>query len=998
MAETPLNEPTPDSVPLTVNQEAMWVGWQVAPTAPTHVLPFAFRVTGELATARLRQTVAALGTRHPTLRGRVVASTAGARLTWRDAPPIPVTERAVTGRVEQAVLDTAHSVPFDLDHGPLARVEVLRGPDYTVLLIAVHHIVFDGTSVVPFLLDLRRAYAGEELDAADSLTPLRTMARRGRELSDGPEGADHRAFWQGLLAEPIGHQTLPCRQTAPDEFRLWKFGIDPETEARVRDLARETGTSYFTVMFAAFFLMLRHHMGHDDPVVAAPHHGRTDPALKDRVGYFVNVLPFRPRPKGSHTYRAYLGHFRDHARQVLAHHALPLPALLRAASLTGPEAHKRTHETVFQYWNPTIDDRLDVRDIELPGPDGTCRLELIDVLDVADYALTVMLREDTTGSSMVWKDPNNRFGDEMLRRLSEDYLTVLRDMVERPDGTVADGTACLSPSLALSEPPSAHTEIPMPSEATPEAEPDVDPEILSAVADVWRDVLGLPSVAAADSFFELGGHSLLAATLIDRIARRLNADLALADLFGHPRLGDLAAIVQRRLSERGEKTAAPAHRTGPVPASPFQEGIWLAQRMDPDHARYHIPLSWAVDGPVDIPALRAALTRLVARHELLRTAFVEQDGRPHLVVMPPWTPDLDEIDVQDADDTESDRAVAAWGEAAAHTFSLTRGRLLRAALHKGRGGRTTLSLCVHHLVLDGGSVPVLLRELRKCYRAVTGTASALPALRRQYGDLIARWAEHRTEGLEFWRRRLDGAPSTLKLRAPQQPEPHGQFTLPLPADLTTRLAPVRAEHQVSDFMITACAVAGALHRQTGLQDVTLGFPVAITRPPAFRDLIGPSMNTVLLRTHCTPLTTVAELLRQVRDETVAAMTHQDVPFENVVRQMRPPRLPGRTPYLDVLVNSVDQSGWSLDLGEARLTPLTIGGRIDADSKVPVTVTTTVSADGTLRASLAYRGDQVERAAAAGLAMQVTSLLSDQFSADPKGSSRVLREPRIEVTA
>ncbi|MEV6568799.1 condensation domain-containing protein [Streptomyces kronopolitis] len=992
MTDLPPHHPAPDDVPLSVNQEAMWVGWRIDPAAATHVLPVACAVTGDLVMPRLRRAVAALGARHPMLRGRVVTGTTGARLTWRDAPPIPVTEHAVTAPREEALLAAAHRTPFDLDHGPLARVQVLRGPTYTLLLCVVHHLVFDGTSVVPFLLDLQRAYAGGELGPAADPAPLEAAALRGRALSDGPEGDDHRAFWRELLAEPMGRQTLPRGRPADGAFRSRSLGIDPELEARLRDLARQVGVSYFTVMFAAHVLLLRHHTGHDDPVVAAPHHGRSGPDPTHHVGYFVNVLPYRPRPGGAQTHREYLRHFHGHVRQVLTHHALPLPALLRAASLTGPEAHERTHETVFQYWNTTVDDRLDVRDVELSAPEGTCRLEVIDMLDVADYALTVMLREDRAGSTMVWKDPDGRFGDETLRCLSEDYLAVLRDMVERPDGRVADSAVRMSPSLARTEPAPRAGPAPL-----PERGPEVDPRLMHAIAEVWKEVLGLPSVAATDSFFALGGHSLLATTLVDRIARRLNVDLAPADLFGNPRLRDLTGVVERRTAGRSARHTAPAHRTGPVPASPFQQGLWLAQRMDPEHARYHIPLSWAVDGPLDAQSLRAALTALVARHEILRSGFVERDGVPHLEVLPPWTPDLDEVDLRDTGEAEFDRAVAAWGESAAGTFSLVDGRLLRAALHTGPGGRRTLSLCVHHLVLDGGSVPLLLRELRKCHRAATGSASPLPAPRRQYGDLLAFRAANGSGDAEFWRRRLDGAPSTLDLRPPRQPAPHGLFTPALPTDVTTALASVRAGYQVSDFMIVVCAVAVALHRQTGLDDLTLGFPVANGRPPAFRDVLGPSMNTLLLRTRCTPRTTVAELLQQVRDEIIAGMAHQDVPFEHVVRLMRPPRRPGRTPYLDVLVNSVDRSGWSMDLGTARLTPRAIGDRADGDSKVPLTVTTTTTDDGSLRVSLAYRGDQVDRAAATDLTDQVTALLSGKLPAALEDPVHERPTTRSEVT-
>ncbi|MGW3270755.1 condensation domain-containing protein [Streptomyces kronopolitis] len=994
MTDIPPHPSAPDDVPLSVNQEAMWVGWRVDPAAVTHVVPVACAVTGELAMPRLRRAVAALGARHPMLRGRVVTGATGARLTWRDAAPIPVTERAVTAPRQEALLAAAHGRPFDLGHGPLARVEVLRGPTYTVLLFVVHHIVFDGTSVVPLLLDLQRAYAGGELGPAADPAPMEAAALRSRALSDGPQGDADRTFWRELLAEPTARQTLPRRRPADGTFRSRTLGIDPELETLLRDLAHQAGTSYFTVMFAAHVLLLRHHTGHDDPLVAAPHHGRSGPDPTRHVGYFVNVLPYRPRPNGAQTHREYLRHFHGHVREVLTHHALPLPALLRAASLTGPEAHERTHETVFQYWNTTVDDRLDVRDIALSAPEGTCRLEVIDMLDVADYALTVMLREDRTGSTMVWKDPDGRFGDETLRRLSEDYLAVLHDMVERPDGRVADGAARMSPSLSLSRTEPTPSAGPAPA---PESAPEVDTRLMTAIADVWKEVLGLPSVAATDSFFELGGHSLLATTLVDRIARRLHVDLAPADLFGNPRLRDLTGVVERRAAGRSTRHTAPEHPTGPVPASPFQQGLWLAQRMDPQHARYHIPLSWAVNGPLDAPALKAALTDLVARHEILRSGFVERDGVPHLEVMPPWTPDLDEVDLQDTAQAEFDHAVTEWGERAAHTFSIADGRLLRAALHTGPGGRRTLSLCVHHLVLDGGSVPLLLRELRKCHRAATGSGPPLPTPRRQYADLLAHWAERGSGDAEFWRRRLDGAPSTLDLHPPQQPTPHGQFTLALPTGVTAALAPVRVAYQVSDFMIAVCAVAAALHRQTGLDDLTLGFPVASGRPPAFRDVLGPSMNTLLLRTGCTPLTTLDELLQQVREEIIAGMAHQDVPFEHVVRLMRPPRRPGRTPYLDVLVNSVDRSGWSIDLGAARLTPLTTGDHADGDSKVPLTVTTSTTDEGSLRMSLAYRGDQVDRAAIADLADQVTALLSDHLPTSLQQPVHARPTTRSEVT-
>lgn len=249
----------------------------------------------------------------------------------------------------------------------------------------------------------------------------------------------------------------------------------------------------------------------------------------------------------------------------------------------------------------------------------------------------------------------------------------------------------------------------------------------------------MPDLLPEDSFFELGGHSLIAATLLARINDRLGVELTVRDLFDHPRLGALAAVVDQQRAaasaaslkrsdaddtdDAGAAAAAAAAAAADdhdhdhasqdsttLPASRFQEGIWLAERLDPTHARYHIPLSWRVRGELEPARLRTALARLTARHEILRTRFTDQDGRLVQEIGAPWEPELTVVNADHPD------RLTDWFEEAATDFSPAAGRLLAAGLFTLPDGERILALCVHHLVLDGESVPLLLTELDRCYR------------------------------------------------------------------------------------------------------------------------------------------------------------------------------------------------------------------------------------------------------------------------------------------
>ncbi|MER8014046.1 amino acid adenylation domain-containing protein [Streptomyces griseoluteus] len=692
-------------VPLSVGQEAMWVSWKLDPEQWTHIIPLPFEVSGTLDLDRLRHAVAETGAAFPQLRARVRPGTDGPVLDWSNAPDIAV-RRTRTAQDRDSAIRTAWQTPFDLRGGPLARVDVIDGPDYTVLLIAVHHLVHDGASV-PLLLDaLRAAYRGEELAREDHAPALAAFAAHTRELAAGPLGEEHRLHWKETLADGGGDFTLPTGEEEP-RYTVLSEALPPDLAAALRDRAAESGMSFVTVLMGAWYALLRRHSGSEDVLSFLPYHGRSLPEVRDRVGYFVNALPVRVPVRADDRYRDLLARVRGRVKETLAHGDLPLPAVMRAAQLTGPEARRHTHQAVFQYWHAGLHTGVDVHDIRLGHDGGEARLSLLDMESTAGFRLALMVREDSCGTHLLWKDPAGSLGAAVVRAMAGDYLSILRAIADDPDAPLAEVLAPATPARAVGTADLAAARPAAPAELAVRT---------SEMAEVWRSVLGSGPVGDDDSFFELGGHSLLAETLVAAVRDRFpGTSPRIRTLFDHPRLADFTAHVlpaTKTAPKAPASHAATAEDT--FPASSFQRRIWLAQRVAGDPAAYNVPLAWRVEEPLDADAVTRALAATITRHEILRTAFHEVDGDLTQRVGAPWTPRVERVDLSGHPDPGT--ALDAWIRTAAHEpFDLGTGRLLTAALIELGDAGQVLFLCLHHLLWDGECENILLDELDAHY-------------------------------------------------------------------------------------------------------------------------------------------------------------------------------------------------------------------------------------------------------------------------------------------
>ncbi|MFD2345911.1 amino acid adenylation domain-containing protein [Sinorhizobium terangae] len=452
------------------------------------------------------------------------------------------------------------------------------------------------------------------------------------------------------------------------------------------------------------------------------------------------------------------------------------------------------------------------------------------------------------------------------------------------------------------------------------------------LAGIWEELLGIERVGRHDNFFELGGHSLLAVRLLARLTQALAVELPLATLFAKPTLADLALSVGEVPNGSGAQPAPaimPVGRDGALPLSYAQQRLWFLSQLDEDSTNYNIPLGWRLRGRLDHAAWRRSLDRLFARHEALRSTFVAGEDDPQVAIL---SGDMGLPVVEDDLRGEPDAEVvlsALCEEEARTPFDLARGPLIRGRLIRLADDDHVFLLTQHHIVSDGWSMGVLVRELSSLYRAfAAGRADPLPPLAIQYPDYAA-WQRQWLSGerlqvqAQHWRDSLSGAPARLALPT-DRPRPERQsfagasVPVVIDQDLTRGLKRLARQHGTTVFMTVLAAWAAVLSRLSGQDDLVIGVPSANRGRREVEELIGFFVNTLALRLDLSGAPSVAELLARTRRTALAAQEHQDLPFEQVVEIVKPPRALDQTPLFQVMLAWQNNSVGSLELPGLRV--------------------------------------------------------------------------------
>ncbi|MEV6424328.1 amino acid adenylation domain-containing protein [Streptomyces sp. NPDC051662] len=489
---------------------------------------------------------------------------------------------------------------------------------------------------------------------------------------------------------------------------------------------------------------------------------------------------------------------------------------------------------------------------------------------------------------------------------------------------------------------------------------------------LFAEVLGVARVSIDDDLFQIGGNSLLATRLVSRIRSTLKTELAIRELFDAPTVAALSAVLDRTHDGRtGISAISP--RPPRVPLSYAQQRLWFLHRVEGAAPTYNLPVPLRLSGRLDHSALRAALTDVVARHEPLRTAFVEDATGPYQKVLPVAPVAMETVRTTD------DRLRGLLDEAVRHRFDLSGEPPLKVWLFQLSETEHVLLLLMHHIAADGWSMPLLRRDLTVAYAARgAGHGPEWQPLPVNYGD-YALWQREMlgseddpesamSRQLAHWTERLAGLPEELELPADRERPlvssgDGGMLIFDVPERTHTGLTRLARDTRSTLFMTVQAGLAALLSRLGAGTDIPIGTPIAGRTDDAVGELVGFFVNSLVLRTDVSGDPTFKELIARVRDTDLAAYANQEVPFERLVEVINPERSLSRHPLYQVQLSFNNNDQRAAAGVQGRLPGLTV-------SNEPVTVNTAKfdllfsfaerrGADGTpagMQASLEYSRD------------------------------------------
>ncbi|MEL6494126.1 MAG: amino acid adenylation domain-containing protein [Cyanobacteria bacterium J06623_7] len=525
-------------------------------------------------------------------------------------------------------------------------------------------------------------------------------------------------------------------------------------------------------------------------------------------------------------------------------------------------------------------------------------------------------------------------------------------------------------------------------------------ELAVWLAEIWQQVLGISEFSLERSFFELGGDSIKAAIAVNQIQEQLAEVLPLTILFSSPTVIELArslhqnypkAIARCSLftasltdvaaqTDSGNTSITQVSRQAQqyIPLSSAQQRLWFLDRLEDNQTSYNMFVAWRLQGHLNVSALEKALAQIIERHEVLRTNFTLVDGTPKQIIQPASKTTITLPIVE----TANESAIAQILEQErSQPFDLERDALIRFKMIQLNSTEQILAIAMHHIVTDGWSLELLARELTLLYEAFDrGEASPLAKLPVQYADFAAWQQQQLTKEflaaqLAYWQPQLQNAPPLLelptdKLRPKIQTFTGKQESLTLSPSLSQALVTLSRSAGVTIFVTLLTSFKILLSRWSGSEDIILGSPMAGRNRPEIADVMGFFINTVVLRTDLVGNPSFHELLNRVKEVTLRAIEHQDMPFDKLVDSLQIARSLSHTPLFQVWFNMINLTHHPLELPGLEVEPISLE---DAPAKFDLTLYVKETSSG-IKLDLVYNADLFTPAKMQELLRQLEYLL------------------------
>ncbi|MDZ8053983.1 MAG: amino acid adenylation domain-containing protein [Aulosira sp. ZfuVER01] len=506
----------------------------------------------------------------------------------------------------------------------------------------------------------------------------------------------------------------------------------------------------------------------------------------------------------------------------------------------------------------------------------------------------------------------------------------------------------------------------------------------AVIADIIATVIGLEEIGIHDNFFALGGNSFLAMQVISRLRQAYQIELPLGCLFGAPTVAELEKlIISYRQTDLGQIVpfiTPVSQEQAEFPLSFAQARLWFLDQLVGKSATYNLPFAVRLVGNLNINVLERSIREIVQRHASLRTHFQVVNGLTVQVINPTATITLPVVNLQNT--LDQDKEVQQLAKIEAHIpFDLAGDSLIRVKLLQLSQFEYVLLLTIHHIVCDAWSMEILLQELSSLYPAFcAGKPSPLPDLPIQYVDYtLWQWELLTTKVLQqhlnYWTRQLVGVQSSLELPTDKPRKSFHKFRgssleVDIDAQLSQELKTLSQQSGVTLFMTLLAAFVTLLYRYSDRGDILVGSPIANRHHQATKSLIGLFVNLLVLRFKIPENLSFSQLLHQVRDVALAAVVHQDVPFEQLLKTLQPDRSLSQSPLVQVVFN-LETAPRPWELPGISVNPINIES-MTAKFDLTLSMVETATA---LKATWEYNSDLFEHQAIASMSEHFQTLLA-----------------------
>jgi amino acid adenylation domain-containing protein len=883
--------------PMSFSQRALWFLHLQAPESTAYHVSLPARFRGRLNASALRSALDALVERHDILRTTYAFIDGLPSQRVADRVTIPLEMRKIDGADEdelRATLESDANKPFDLDRGPALRASLYAvSATEHLILLTMHHIASDGWSLLMLLRELIQLYdemaRGTPAKLSQILCGYGDYAIWQEQFLDAPEGRRLWSYWQeklALLPEPI---RLPTDHPRPrvQSFRgaSVPFQMEPELTRRVQTLANKERTTGFVVLLACFQAFLYRTSGSTDLLVGTPTFGRSKPEFMNVMGDFVNSVAIRGRVMAGMSFREFVAQLSETVIEALDAQEFPLPLLVQRLRPTRQANASPLFDVFF------IHQRFDQfkEFAVLAGSDEDQAIQ-VGELQISAFPIEQGAGQFDLTLHMVEIEGSIRgafkYGTDLFERATVEHFVA--NFISMVDEFTADAGRTLG-SVRASR---VNTEVP-PDGVLGLLELLRERGIHVSLSDDGRLRVNAPKGALDNQLV-----AQMTANRTDLIrALRSASQPGVARSPGPP--GDGGAL--RRIP-----------RDGLLPVSFAQQRLWFIDQMDPGRSHYNIGGGIRYHGKLDLNVLARAIRQLADRHESLRASIGERDSKPWLRIAE--TADL-AIEIVDLSaDPPSTRETDAIGRAEAllrRPFDMARGRLAAFLIIRLSEDDHMLVASLHHIMSDGWSLAIVLGEICELYDAAIGERSSnLPTKTVDYVDYAA-WERDLIDSgdfqrhVDYWKRQLDGIPAVLELPT-DRPRPAapsfkgGRLRCYFDSDLVPLLEAVSRKQGATLFMTLLAAWQVLLHLYSGQDDIVVGTPVANRDRPELESIVGCLVNNVALRGRLSDNQTFSEFLEQIKQTTLSAFDHRELPFDMLVQAINPERSVNHAPIFQVL--------------------------------------------------------------------------------------------------